>query len=253
MLSFFSRIIGFTRVTQAIVVIGMCLSFSVHAEVRRFQNKEETKSFFAELTAYDAKTKLLTVRMSNGRHKRFALDLLSKDDQKYVLENAKRLAVGKNIRVRLEKFKDKSKKELEPRIVNRVAPSGYQISLSNRAKHTFTDITLKYTLYYAVQGYLKPERENKIKEGEVVCKAITSQETVNLKTETINIVSGKLEPVIKNVRRRNADGQEYIEPVVEKEGGNRKDLLLGCKVEIVVDGQVVKSLVDGTIQIENED
>ncbi|BDS06202.1 hypothetical protein NT6N_12420 [Oceaniferula spumae] len=234
-----------------VLLLFAALANVSQAEQRRFQNKEETKSFFAELNGYDAKTKIVTVRMSNGRQQRFPIDILSDDDQKYVLENARRLAIGNEIRVTLRKFQDKSKKELKERIVDRVSPSGYEVSLNNRAKRTFKDIKLNYTLYYEVQDYLKPEREQKTKEGTLECKAITSQQTITLKTETVDIVSGKLDPVIKNVRRRGADGSDYIEPVVEKPGGRRKDLLIGCKLDVVVDGEVVKSITDGTIQIES--
>lgn len=237
--------------TICTLLIITCLSVS--AEIRRFQNKDKTKSFFAELTGYDTKTKRVTVRMKNGRTSTFLIDVLSKEDQEYVEANGKRLAIGNDIRLSLRKFQDKSKKKLEPRIVNRVYPSGYTVTLNNRSKKTYKGITINYTLYYGVQGYLKPERKQEEKAGTLTCEKITSQQTLSLNTETVDIISGKLEPVIKNVRKRNAQGEEYVEPVVEKPGGRRKDLLMGCKIDIVVDGEVVKSITDGTIAIEEPD
>ncbi|MGB0991510.1 MAG: hypothetical protein ACPG32_03475 [Akkermansiaceae bacterium] len=227
------------------LLIGLC-----SGEVRRFQNADETKSFFGELVDYDAKKKLVTVKLQKGNKKiKFALNILSEDDQKYVLNNADRVAVANNIEITLKKFSDKSKKELKPRIVNRVHPSGYTIQVNNRSKKVISNITLNYTLYYAVQDYLKPERKDETKEGSLTIEKIVAQRKQTHKTETIDIVSGKLDPVIKNVRRKGADGQDYIEPVVEKPGGKRKDLLQGCKVDVLVDGKVVKTITEGTLKV----
>ncbi len=235
------------------LLLTALLTLHLNAEVHRFQNANQTQSFFAELTGYNPTTKRVSVRMKNGHTKHFSITLLSKDDQAYVIKNGKRLAIGNDIRVTLHKFKGKSKKELKPRIVNRIYPSGYSISLHNRSKKTHTQITINYTLYYSVQDYLDPKRERKEKTGTLTCDTIYPQGTATLKTEPIDIITGKLEPVIKNVQRKDANGKPYTEPVVEKPGGRRKDLLLGCKVEIVVDGMVVKSVTDGTIAIENSD
>ncbi len=218
--------------------------------MRRFQNADETKSFYAELTGYDEKTKRVTVRNKAGRKQSFSIEILSEDDRTYVKENAKRLAVGESISISLRKFQDKSEKQLEPRIENRVAPSGYTISLNNRSKSSFTNLTLNYTLYYTVQDYLSPERTPKQVSGTLTCEEITSRETVTLKTETIGIVSGKLEPVIKYKTKKNRDGQSYTEPYVDKPGGRRKDQMVGCKIELIIDGEVVKTETEGTIQME---
>ncbi len=236
---------------QAIALLGIVFltCFDASAEIRRFQSQDKTKSFFAELTGYDAKTKRVTVRMKSGRKSSFKIDLLSENDQKYVVANGKRLAVGNDIRLSLRKFQDKSIKKLAPRTVDRVYPSGYTISLSNRSKNTYTDLSVNYTLYYQVQGYLKPEREKKMSTGNLSCEKIVANQTVTLHTEKLDIVSGKLEPVIKYVSKTNAEGISYQEPVVAKPGGRRKDLLTGCKVEILVDGEVVKSETDGTISV----
>ncbi len=239
---------NFKPLTLAVMAL-LCLN--INAELRRFQNADETKSFFAELTGYDAQTKRVSVRLKNGRTQVFTIDLLSEDSKKYVLANGKRLAIGNDIRVSINDFKEKTKKAYEPLIENRVYPSGYKISLSNRAKKTHTNITINYTLYYAVQGYVKPGRKREEKTGTLTCEKITAQGTVTLKTETVDIISGKLDPTYKDVPRTDSQGRRYTASVIDKPGGRRKDLLLGCKVDILVDGKVVKSLTDGTIAIED--
>jgi len=226
------------------------LNLTVWAEERRFQNADETKSFYAELVGFDEPNNRVTVKLKTGRKKTFLLELLSKDDQDYVKENGKRLAVGNDLRVSLKRFQGKSEKRLAPRIVDRVAPCGYTISLNNRANNEFSDITINYTLYYAVQDYLKPERTLQEKSGTLECKKILSRATHALLTETVEIVSGKLEPVITYKTKKDSNGNNYQEAHVDKPGGRRKDQLIGCKVEIVIDGEVVKTETDGTLSLE---
>lgn len=235
-----------------LLTFALLLSIHIHAsaEMRRFQNADETKSFYAELIGYDQANKRVTIRLKTGRKQTFTLEILSKDDQKYIQENGNRLAVGNDIRISLKRFQGKSEKKIAPRIVDRVAPSGYTITLDNRAKNDFSDITINYTLYYAVQDYLKPERTLKEKTGTLVCKKIMAKEKLTLITETVEIVSGKLEPVITYRTKKDANGQSYQEPHVDKPGGRRKDQLIGCKIEVVIDEEVVKTETDGTLSLE---
>ena len=233
-------------------LVFLCLAMSASAEMRQFLNAEGTKSFSAELTDYDAKSKRVSVRLKNGRIQTFQIDLLSEEDKNYIEANARFLAVGNSLGVTLTRYQDASRKESSGRTVNRVHPSGYAITLNNRSKEVFSNLTLNYTLHYAVQDYLKPERVNQSKAGTLTCKVLPSSGRETFRTDSVDIVAGKLEPVIKNVRRRSG-GQDYMEAVVTKEGGRRKDLLVGCKLEVVVDGRVVKSVTDGTIQLQKEE
>lgn len=228
----------------------LCLNLTVTAEMRRFQNADETKSFYAELTGYDTSTEIVTVRLKAGQTQSFKLNILSKDDQTYIKENGNRLGVGSNIRITLKRFQGKSEKKLEPRTVNRVSPSGYTITLYNRSKSRYSDITINYTLYYAVQDYVSPKRTHKEEKGTLECKKIMSKETVYLKTDTVDIVSGKLEPLISYKTQKNQNGQSYQEVHVDEPGGRRKDQLTGCKVELLIDGEVVKSELDGTLSLK---
>lgn len=234
------------------VLILASLALPSQAEFRIFRNAEGTKSFAAELTSYDAKTKVVSVRAKNGRIQNFTLELLSEKDQAYVLKNATRLAVGAKLDLTLASFKDSSRKERKDRITDRIYPSGYTINLRNRSKNAFEGVTLNYTLHYEVQDYLNPERKPESKTGTIDCGTIVPLANITLRTDTVDIVSGKLEPVITNQIRRTATGEDYVEPVVTSPGGKRKDLLVGCRVDVIVDGQVVKSVTDGTLAVESK-
>lgn len=235
---------------RTIFALLIGLSMHVSAEMRLFQNPEKTKTFMGELTAYDAKNKLVSVRMKNGRVSKFSMDHLSKEDQEYVEANAKRLAIANDLRVSLDEFHKPSRKVKKGRVLDRIQASGYNIMLSNRSKVAMLDISMNYTLYYKVQGYLKPKRTTKSQSGTLNCEVVAAIGSISYKTETVDIVSGKLEPKIDQVQRRNADGEKYTETVVREPGGRRKDLLVGCRVDILVNDQVVKTVTDGITSLE---
>jgi len=134
-----------------------------------------------------------------------------------------------------------------------VRASGYTVRLSNRAKKTFSDIKMNYTLFYETQGYLESKRVPKEESGTLICEKITSQQTITLKTKAVDIVSGTLEAITRQESRPDGDGTYSTTTIIVAPGGSRKDLLVGCKLDIVVDGVVVKSVTEGTIKIEDPD
>jgi hypothetical protein len=234
-----------TMLLASVLIFGV--STVIRAETRLFRNSDKTKSFSAELTAYDAKAKRVSVRLDNGRIQSFSIDVLSEEDQAYVLENANRLAVGNDLKVILKSYQGSPKKVEKDRISDRVYPSGYTITLSNRAKTAIENLTVKYTLYYAVQGYVKPDRKTEEKSATLVYKTIPPGGTVSQTTEPVDIVSGKLEPLFKDESVRGPDGKTYVERKLVEPGGRRKDQLVGCRVEILVDGKLVKTEGDGNL------
>lgn len=223
-----------------------CLCFCVttlSAELRNFESADGSKTFSAELIGYDSKTKMVTVILQR-KTQNFSIDLLSEDDQKYVIETGKQLAVINNIVITIKEFSENSEKKTSERVEDRVTPSGYVISLNNRSAQDFKKLEVKYTIYYAVQGYIEPDRKVETLTGDLTYD-LASNKSKELNTKTVNIVNGKMEPLIENVRRRDQDGKYYMESVVKEPGGRRKDLLQGCAVELLIDGKVVKTITEG--------
>lgn len=236
---------------NALIPLGcLCLGVAtLSAELHDFKSADGSKSFSGELIAYDAATKTVTVN-SQRSTKKFSIDVLSEADQKYVIEQGKLLAVYNNIEISLKEFREDSQKRTSERIEDRVAPCGYYITLNNRSAQDFKNLVVKYTIYYGVQGYLEVDRKIETSSGELTCD-LSSNRSQELQTKTVEIVSGKMEPLIENVRRRNKDGSHYMESIVKEPGGRRTDLLQGCVVELWVDGKVVKTITEGKIE-ENE-
>lgn len=229
----------------------LLLSSPAIAETHRFESADGSKSFIGELTGYDAKSNRVSVKIK-GKTQRFKLELLSEKDRKYVEDNAERLAFANDISISIDSFTDKYVKRSEDRTDDRVYPSGYNIKLSNRSKQTFENIEVTYTIYYGVQGYLKPERKTEKETGEMIFKSLIPLGSSTQRTKPVEIVSGKLEPVLRNVTRRNPDGSDYVEVVVSQPGGRRKDQLIGCSVSLVIDGEVVNTVTEGKIQLEQK-
>ena len=230
----------------------LALTLTVGAELRTFHNADESKSFLGELTGYDPAKKRVSIRLKNNRSQHFNIDLLSKDDQAYVIKNGQRLAIGNDLRVSLKKFHEKTVKSRKTRIVNRAMPTGYTISLNNRSKKTYSGITINYTLHYAVQDYLEATRDDKIHSGTLKCPDIGPQGRISLNTETIDIISGILDAITRKQPTTDSDGSTSYKTIIVSPGGRRKDLLKGCKIEILLDGEVVKRFVEGSLQIVKE-
>ena len=231
-----------------------CLCFCaarLSAESHNFKSADGSKSFSGELIEYDPKTKTVTV-ISQRKTMNFSIDLLGEADQKYVIEQGKLLAVFKNIEISLKDFREESVKKTSERVEDRTAPCGYVITLNNRSTQDFKNVVVKYTIYYAVQGYLEADRKVETATGELACD-LASNKSQELKTKTVDIVSGKMEPLIENVRRRDKDGNHYMESVVKEPGGRRMDLLQGCAVELWMDGKVVKTISEGKTEEKDPD
>ena len=88
-----------SRVIHTLLLVSFFLIIPVNAEQHLFHNAEKTKTFTAELTDYNAKSGIVSVKVKNARLKRFSINLLSIDDQKYVIEKAKRLANRVKLRI----------------------------------------------------------------------------------------------------------------------------------------------------------
>jgi len=230
-----------------------CLCFSItalSAELHSFKSADGSKSFSGELNRYDPATKTVTVIVER-KTQTFQIDLLSEEDKTYVIEQSKQLAITKDIDITLKAFTEKSVKKTSERIEDRVYPRGYVISIDNRSKQNFKNLELSYTIHYSVQGYLEPDRKDENLIDKLTCDlaANTSKE---LRTKTVDIVTGKMEPLIEQIRRRDEDGKFYYESVIKEPGGRRKDLLETCVVDLLIDGKVVKTVTNGRTEEPEE-
>jgi hypothetical protein len=230
-----------------------CLCFSItllSAEIHTFKSADGSKSFSGELNRYDPATKTVTVLVER-KTQTFQIDLLSEEDQTYVIEQGKQLAITKDIDITLKAYTEKSEKKTSERIEDRVYPRGYVITIKNRSKEDFKNLELSYTMHYSVQGYLEPDRKDETLTDKLTCN-LAPDSSKELRTKTVDIVTGKMEPLIENIRRRDKDGKFYYESVIKEPGGRRKDLLETCVVDLLIDGKIVKTVTKGKTEEPEE-
>ncbi len=163
---------------------------SAALEQRAFHNADKSQSFYGLLTGYNTDKKTVTVRLKNGREKRFHLKLLSADDQKYVLENRDVLAVNKGVRVSFKEIKGKSTRTKEGLIRTSTVPTHFEVTVYNRTKTPIEDLELRYSYYYCV-GTLTPggpKNTPHVSKGVLAYGKIYGQDTTTLQTAKIDIV-----------------------------------------------------------------
>ncbi len=159
-------------------------------EERTFRSASKDKSFSGLLTGYDSKSKVVTVRLASGNEKRFNIDLLSDDDQKYVLDNQDTLAVSKDVSVSFKEIKEKSIRSKEGLVRTSAVPTYFDITVYNRSKTPVEELELRYHYYYCV-GTLKPggpKHTPQVAKGVLVFDKIYGQDTSTLQTAKIDIV-----------------------------------------------------------------
>lgn len=172
-----------------LALVSMALP-SAAFEQRAFYSKDKTQTFSGCLTDYDATKKSVTVKLKNGQKKRFNLNFLSEDDQKYVLGHQDTLAVGKGLSVSFKKMRDKSTRTKEGLIRTSVIPTYYDVTIYNRTKTEIDDLELRYSYYYCI-GTLAPKGPKHtphIARGMLSCGKIYGQDTLTLQTAKIDII-----------------------------------------------------------------
>ncbi|MGE9269513.1 MAG: hypothetical protein ACQKBU_01810 [Verrucomicrobiales bacterium] len=230
------------------VMLGLCSTPGGAAELHRFESADGGKDFVGELRGYDPDSELVRVKV-NSKLLSFPLKVLSQRDRLYVLDNGEGLAMANQLAIHLERYIDKHEKRVMGRKTDRIYPSGYEVRLTNRSQRELKKIKLTYTVYYGVQGYLDPARTTMEFTGRLYCKALAPGKSVTLRTKPVDIVSGVLEPVLADEVLSLPEGDsEVLYP-----GGRRKDQLIGCSVDLVVNRKVVKRVREGSLQLAQKE
>lgn len=163
---------------------------SAALEQRAFHNVDESQLLYGLLTDYNPNKKTVTLRLKNGREKRFHLKLLSADDQKYVLDNRNVLAVNKGVRVSFKEIKGKSTRTKKGLIRTSTVTTHFDVTIYNSTKTQIEDLEVRYSYYYCV-GTLTPggpKHTPHVAKGVLGYGKIYGQDTATLQTAKIDIV-----------------------------------------------------------------
>ena len=177
------------RWLSMIVLLSLALPCAA-LEQHEFFNKDNSQSFYAELTGYDAAKQVVTVKLENGKKSKFKLSLLSEDDQKYVIYNQVTLVAVKRLEVSFKEVKGKNTRAKKGLIRTSVTPVSYNVTVYNRSKTSIKDVKLNYHYYYCV-GTLTPggpKHTPKVTTGSHVFNKLAAQDTAMLTTSAIDII-----------------------------------------------------------------
>ncbi|EIQ01772.1 hypothetical protein OpiT1DRAFT_00347 [Opitutaceae bacterium TAV1] len=177
--------------------IAALAAFTVQADPRTFTDTQG-RSMEAELL--DADDKEAKVRRTDGRTFTLPLNTLSKTDRDYIADwlDAQIMAAAGRLRINVSKFKDTTEKTKGTAINYKEEEAGYVISLFNESMVNLTGLEIEYRIYkednyrYAVGSKVTGNRRKKERSGNLTADYIQRKSKIDLKTETITLLSRKL-------------------------------------------------------------
>lgn len=162
---------------------------SVFGEMRTYTSKDGQKTFRGDIVDYDAETKKVKMRMARGKMMEFPIAILSKEDQKFVIDQAPVILAHKSLSVETKHYSKLAGK-------NKPAQGqwhwvkyehNYIITIENSRNEMLKDVEVEYTFFVERN---RREYQNKIEK-------ISGTGTIDLVlpngTETITTKSANLE------------------------------------------------------------
>jgi hypothetical protein len=133
-----------TKLMMAAILTGLFTSVSsASLKSRTFYNADKSKSFEGTLTGYNSVDKKVRVLGKNGKDLAFSLNVLSKECQTYILENATKLVVPTSLDITFEKVKEDKQKGADG------VSTSFDVTFYNRSDTTLQDLEVVYTVYYS--------------------------------------------------------------------------------------------------------
>ncbi|QQL43809.1 hypothetical protein [Sulfuriroseicoccus oceanibius] len=133
-------------VAGCLAMLGMHAGYGLERD-RTFTSADGTKTFDGYLVEYDSKRDAISVRKEGGRVIKVTLDKLSEADQEFVKENASALAASRDLRVRLEKYRDSSTIEKGEGTRSSTRVEGYNVSIENLGKEQIKYLDVRTTIF----------------------------------------------------------------------------------------------------------
>ncbi|MFK7911451.1 MAG: hypothetical protein AB8F34_12755 [Akkermansiaceae bacterium] len=175
----------------AILLTSLVMILPLSAlEEREFHNTDRSKSFRATLADYDEAKGLVTVQLATGKTKRFAMKLLSEEDQKYIKANSEMLVVARAFDVKFKEVKGETTRTKAGLIRTRKTPTSYQVQLYNRSKKIVEDVDVRYSYYYCVgsSSATGPRHTPKVKKGVLGFPKMFGQYSESRETAQVDLI-----------------------------------------------------------------
>lgn len=168
------------KFTSTLLAVALMAMSADALEQRTFHSADNSKTFEATLTAYNAQKKNVTVTYATGKKLSFPLGLLSEDCQEYVMSKLDALTINSSVRLNFKEIKGEREGD--------AIPTHYEVGILNSGKRPIQEIELKYTIYYVEGSVTARGRADKTSAGTINTEELYQGITRTLSTEPINII-----------------------------------------------------------------
>ncbi len=221
-------------------LFGLAMNAYANQEWRTFNSMDGSRTFKGQLTAYDETSTTVTVLKSDLKRVSFKIDVISEECQKYVLENADKLAPDLNLKVRFEESRDRkgTERSSDTRTTNH--ESGYTIHINSYSPTLVREAEVEYLMIYRKDSVKGDHNDIVVKGTDTV--EIPPNSSASVETETVELVNFYKEgqPIgggggggCSSGRCGGGGGTVF------SKSERSRDFLVGCVARVTVNGTVV--------------
>ncbi len=222
---------------KSLTLLFLGLGMTAHAsqEWRTFSSVDGTRTFKGQLTAFDTSSSTVTVLKSDQKRITFKIDVISEEDQEYVLDNASKLAPDLNLRIRFEELRDRkgTTRGDESRTTNH--EGGYTIYLNSFSPTLVKEAEVEYLMIYRKDAVTGDSNDIVVKGSDIV--EIPPNSSASVETETVELVN-YFKPSEATSSGGCSSGSCGGSTTYTKSERSR-DFMIGCVTRVVVNGTVV--------------
>lgn len=223
----------------ALIILFLGLGITGHAdqEWRTFTSAEGGRTFKGQLTAFDEELDTVTVRNSNRQEVSFKMDLISKDDRDYVIENADKLPPDANLQIRFETLNERKDAKRGSDTRTKTYEGGYKISVNSYTPRTIKDVEVEYVMIYRKDKVDGNYNDAVVKGSKTV--VVPSNSSVSIETETVDLVNYYKASKLVASGGGCSKGRCGSGSVTATKPERSRDFLIGCVARVTVNGHEV--------------
>lgn len=212
-------------------------------EWRTFESPDGGKSFTAKVVGVDAAAGTVTVIMKDTTRKvTFALSRLKPEDQEFAKRQAQLVAARSSFRITFNRVQNQKGKATKGDTTTTSYDGFYQIKIGNYSPNTIRNVTVDYILIWREDSFegMGPEQ---VVRGSQAIGNIFANGTHQVTTKSVDLKAvfqkGRVETDNRNRGVPTPDGGVLGGATISHKSQRSRDQMVGCIVQISVDGRVV--------------
>ncbi len=184
---------GMKRVLLQLLAVSVFLVGWARGETHVFVSADGSKKLEATLLGYDAGAGIVEIRVKGGAAMKAPLSAFSKEDADYVAAAQQRLEVGRRMAVNVSGDEGEPVETKTAAARTKKLASGFKVNFRNNGTVPMEGVTAKYRIFY-YEDLVKGGKADKFKDGELALSALKPQESVDLETEKVDLVTVRAQP-----------------------------------------------------------